>query len=60
MEEINPGSTVIMDGQVSRSLQVNDRTVITRTAAPLRLVRNPLYPSWNRLITKLRWGQSPE
>jgi len=59
-KEINPGSTVILDGQVSRSLQVNDRVVITRTAAPLRLVRNPLYPNWNRLVTKLRWGQSPE
>ncbi len=58
-KEINPGSMVTIDGQVSHPLEVDDRTVITRSATPLRLVRNPLYPNWNKLVTKFRWGQSP-
>ncbi|MCP4593095.1 MAG: NAD(+) kinase [bacterium] len=56
----NQGSTAIIDGQVSCPLQPGDRTVITRSAAALRLVRNPLYPNWNKLVTKFRWGQQPE
>jgi NAD+ kinase len=59
-KEINTGSMAIIDGQVACPLQVDDRTVVTRSAVPLRLVRNPLYPNWNNLITKFRWGQPPE
>ncbi|MCK4660993.1 MAG: NAD(+)/NADH kinase [Phycisphaerae bacterium] len=58
--KINPESMAIIDGQVSCSLEPDDRTVITRSAVLLRLVRNPLYPPWNKLVTKFRWGQSPE
>jgi NAD+ kinase len=59
-KDINPGSAAIIDGQVACPLQVDDRTLITRSAVPLRLVRNPLYPNWNNLVTKFRWGQPPE
>ena len=58
-KEINPGSTATIDGQESCPLQVDDRVMITRSPAPLRLVRNPLYPNWNKLVTKFQWGQSP-
>ena len=58
-KEINPGSTAIIDGQESCPLQVDDRVMITRSPAPLHLVRNPRYPNWNKLVTKFQWGRSP-
>ncbi|MFH0980179.1 MAG: NAD(+)/NADH kinase [Planctomycetota bacterium] len=57
---VNQGSMAIIDGQVACPLQADDRTVITRSPVPLRLVRNPLYPNWSKLITKFGWGQLPE
>ncbi|MFH1267425.1 MAG: hypothetical protein ABIK89_17005 [Planctomycetota bacterium] len=59
-QAINQGSMAIIDGQVSCPLQAGDRTVITRSTASLCLVRNPLYPNWNKLVTKFRWGQQPK
>ena len=58
-KEINTGSTAIIDGQESCLLEVDDRVVVTRSPVPLHTVRNPLYPNWNKLVTKLQWGQSP-
>jgi NAD+ kinase len=58
-KRINQGSTAIIDGQVSTPLREGDRTMITRSAVPLCLVRNPQYPNWKKLVTKFRWGQRP-
>lgn len=58
-EEVNTGSTIILDGQESFPLARGDRLQIRRAARRFLLVRNPAYPAWHTLLTKLRWGESP-
>ncbi len=56
---LNPGSTVIIDGQVSCSLAEGDRVVLRRAETDVLIVRNPLHATWHKLVTKLHWGRSP-
>jgi len=58
-EEVNDGTTAIIDGQVSCPMHDGDVVTVRRFPEALRLVRNPLYPPWHNLMTKLRWGLSP-
>lgn len=56
---VNPGTTAIIDGQVSCPLEHGDHVVIRRFASDFLVVRNPTYAKWHNLVTKLHWGQSP-
>lgn len=56
---VNPGTTAIIDGQVSCPLAGGDRVSIRRFASDFQVVRNPKYAKWHNLVTKLHWGQSP-
>lgn len=58
-DAVNEGTTAIIDGQVSCPLQTGDRVTVRRFPTDCLLVRNPLYPKWHKLVTKLHWGQSP-
>lgn len=55
--QVNEGTTVIIDGQVSHSVAPGDRVTVRRFSSEFLLVRNPLYPPWHKLKTKLHWGQ---
>lgn len=57
--KVNDGTTVIIDGQVTHPMARGDRVTIRRFSHDLLLVRNPLYPAWHKLKTKLHWGRSP-
>ena len=59
VQQSNPGTTVMVDGQEGQLLEPGDRVAIKRFDADFRLVRNPAYPKWHGLVTKLRWGQRP-
>ncbi len=59
VEEANEGTSVTVDGQSGVLLAVGDRLCVERYEASFRLVRNPAYPKWHGLVTKLNWGQSP-
>lgn len=59
VEQANEGTYVTVDGQSGVQLQVGDRLCVERHEANFRLVRNPAYPKWHGLVTKLNWGQSP-
>ena len=59
VQQANVGTTALVDGQVSFPLQAGDRLAIKRFSSNFNLVRNPAYPEWHGLVTKLRWGQSP-
>ncbi|MEE9295003.1 MAG: NAD(+)/NADH kinase [Phycisphaerae bacterium] len=59
IEKANPGSTLLIDGQVNSSLRTGDRIVVKRFSSNFQLVRNPAHPKWHGLVTKLHWGQSP-
>ncbi len=57
--QVNPGSTVIVDGQVTRALA--DQAQIRIGPAPyyFLLVQNHTYSRWHTLQTKLNWGLGP-
>ncbi|HEY3243644.1 MAG TPA: NAD(+)/NADH kinase [Phycisphaerae bacterium] len=58
-KRVNSGTTAIIDGQVLCPLAVGDRVRLRRSATRLKVVRNPQYPPWHKLVSKLRWGQAP-
>lgn len=59
-EDVNEGTTAIIDGQVACPLQPGDRVTIRRFDTDFQLVHNPLYAQWHNLVTKLHWGRSPD
>ncbi len=57
-KRVNPGSAVIVDGQMSCVIRAGDRTVARRSNTTLKFVHNPMYPRWHKMVDKLGWGQS--
>ena len=55
---VNEGTSVIVDGQMFCRLQAEDRTTVQRSETTFKLVHNPMYPRWHKLVDKLGWGQS--
>lgn len=55
----NPGTTLVIDGQIARPFGLGDRAVLTRYGADFLLVRNPRHSIWHTLRTKLKWGEGP-
>lgn len=55
--QVNEGTTVALDGQVSVPLKTGDTLTVRRHANDFLLVRNPLRTPWHTLTTKLKWGQ---
>jgi len=56
---INEGTTVSIDGQVSKSLSLHDVVHIARERAGFLVVNNPLRTRWDTLATKLGWARGP-
>jgi NAD+ kinase len=56
---VNPGSAVIIDGQVTRSLDRRSRIRIGPFPHPFLLVQNRRHNRWHTLQTKLNWGLGP-
>ncbi|RME40219.1 MAG: NAD(+)/NADH kinase [Planctomycetota bacterium] len=57
--QVNPGTTVIIDGQISFPLEPDDCVTVTRSDRDFLLVRNPACSQWHNLIGKLQWGRRP-
>lgn len=55
----NEGTTVVVDGRVSRPFRGGERVVISRHPADFLLVRNPRQSTWHALRRKLKWGANP-
>src|SRR5690606_13300221 len=55
--QVNPGTTIAVDGQVPLPLRTCDRLNIRRHARDVLLVRNPARLPWHTLTTKLKWWQ---
>ena len=55
--QVNEGTTVAIDGQVSVPLAIGDRLTVRRHASDFLLIRNPTRTPWHTLTTKLKWGQ---
>ena len=56
---VNDGTTVSMDGQVSRNLCQGQIVNITQARQRFRIVNNPLRNHWQTLATKLGWARPP-
>jgi len=57
--ETNPGTSVIVDGQVTARLAVGDRVAVRCSDCETLLVENPLHAKYHTWVTKLHWGRQP-
>jgi len=55
--QANAGTTVVIDGQISRPLSTGDRLTARRAKRDFLLVHNPSQPRWYTLTKKIKWGQ---
>jgi NAD+ kinase len=55
--QVNEGTTIAIDGQVSVPLRLGDKLAVRRNASDFLLIRNPTRTPWHTLTTKLKWGQ---
>ncbi len=56
---VNSGTSISFDGQVSEKLSAHQCVVIRRYSVPVRLVENPRMTHWQTLGSKLQWAQGP-
>jgi len=56
---LNPGSALVVDGQVSRKLDEGAAVDIRRADCNARIVPHPGRSFFRRLTNKLQWGRSP-
>lgn len=59
-EKVNDGTTVSIDGQVSRKLAKGERVRIERDGSDFLIVNNPVRTQWDTLATKLGWAEKPK
>ncbi len=52
----NPGTSLVLDGQVHHILQTGERIRIARYPKSAKLVRNPAGSYWKTLLTKMGWS----
>lgn len=57
---VNDGTTVSIDGQVSRRLSTDDVVRIAKEQSRFLVVNNPMRTRWQTLASKLRWAQRPK
>jgi len=56
---VNPGTAVMIDGQLTRQLHNEDVIEIRRAENPVQIVPHPGQDFFKTLTTKLKWGQGP-
>jgi NAD+ kinase len=58
--EANEGTTLAIDGRITRPFRIGDAVELRRYRAEFRLVRNPNRSIWYALRRKLMWGEAPK
>ena len=58
-KRVNPGSTMVIDGQISHALVDNECLHIHRAMHSAKIVSHPGRWFYRRLTDKLQWGQGP-
>lgn len=56
---VNEGTTVTLDGQVHRKLEVGDVVSVRRHRGSFLVVNNPMRTQWDTLASKLSWAGKP-
>lgn len=57
--KVNPGSTLMVDGQVTSRLAEGDVVEVRKASSPMRIVPHPGRSFYGTLTEKLQWGSSP-
>ena len=57
---VNDGTTVSIDGQVSRGLSTDDVVRVAREESCFLVVNNPVRTRWQTLASKLSWAERPK
>lgn len=57
-KRLNEGTTVLVDGQISFGLKIDEVVRVERQEGNFLLVNNPRRTQWDTLATKLRWATS--
>ena len=55
----NPGTTLVLDGQVYEPLKSTQCVSVCRYPTPVRMVANPSSNYWRTLVRKMNWAASP-
>jgi NAD+ kinase len=58
--QVNPGTTVSIDGQISLPFTANDIISIEKAKNTFLVVNNPLRSQWDTLAAKLGWAEKPK
>lgn len=58
-QHLNPGTALVVDGQISTPLQAGAQVTLRRAACNARVVSHPGRTFFSRLTSKLQWAQSP-
>ena len=54
-----PGTTLVLDGQLTTPLADGERVVVSGDGRSVRFVRNPAGNYWRTLIDKMNWASRP-
>ncbi len=57
---VNEGTTLSVDGQISRHFSSDETLKITRKKGSFLIVKNPILSQWDTLAAKLGWGEKPK
>ncbi len=59
-EQVNKGTSIILDGQVSREFAVGQELKVRRGKDNLQVVASPARDHWGTLGAKLHWAKGPK
>ena len=57
--QVNAGTTLMVDGQISHPLREGQTVLVRRASCPALVVPHPGRSFWTTLTNKLQWAQSP-
>ena len=56
---VNDGTTLVIDGQLTRHLETGDRVHVRRGHHRVRMIRDPGTEFWSTVVRKMRWATGP-
>jgi len=60
LHRANPGTTLVLDGQVSTGLKVGQQVRVVKHDQTFKLVHNPELSYWSMLANKMHWAARPK
>lgn len=58
--QVNEGTTVSIDGQLSQSLSAGDVVEVAKEGGYFLVVNNPIRSQWDTMAAKLGWAEKPK